>query len=147
VKENLHLGVVALVLLLASCGQPVASPVCDLEERINSVENRLLLTGTIPDRMEVHNVPGVSIAVIDNFELEWARGYGVLEYGGNEPVTPETLFQAGSVAKPVTAVAALHYVEQGLLDLDEDVNDRLVSWHSNFAQNLGGIKSPVHLTN
>jgi CubicO group peptidase (beta-lactamase class C family) len=73
-------------------------------------------------------VPGVSIAVIHDFEIEWAKGYGVLELGGSEPVTPETLFQAASVSKPVTAVGALHYVERELLDLDENVNDRLVSW-------------------
>lgn len=127
-KKNLHLGIVALVLLLASCGQPVASSLSDLEARIHRVENGLLLTETIADRMEYHNVPGVSIAVINDFEIEWAKGYGVLELGGSEPVTPETLFQAGSVAKPVTAVGALYYVEQGLLDLDENVNDRLVSW-------------------
>lgn len=78
--------------------------------------------------MEYHNVPGVSIAVINDFELEWARGYGVLELGGDEPITPDTLFQAASISKPVTAVGALHYVEQGLLDLNENVNDRLVSW-------------------
>jgi CubicO group peptidase (beta-lactamase class C family) len=127
-KRNLHLGILSLVLLLASCGQPFASPISDLEERIHRVENGLLLTQSIGDRMETHNVPGVSIAVINDFEIEWSKGYGVLELGGTEPVTPDTLFQAGSVAKPVTAVGALHYVEQGLLDLDENVNDRLLSW-------------------
>ncbi len=127
-KRNLHLAMVALVLLLASCGQPVASSSSDLDERIHEVENGLLLTETIADRMEAHHVPGVSIAVVNEFEIEWTKGYGVLELGGNEAVTPDTLFQAGSVAKPVTAVGALHYVEHGLLDLDENVNERLVSW-------------------
>ncbi|HSG42163.1 MAG TPA: serine hydrolase, partial [Anaerolineales bacterium] len=41
---------------------------------------------------------------------------------------PDTLFQAASISKPVTAIAILYYVEQGTLDLDENVNDRLVSW-------------------
>jgi CubicO group peptidase (beta-lactamase class C family) len=127
-RRQLHLIIVALVLLVASCGQPAASPSADLEERIRRVENGLVLNQTIADRMAYHNVPGVSIAVIHDFEIEWAKGYGVLELGGTEPVTPETLFQAGSVAKPVTAVGALHYVERGLLDLDGNVNDRLVSW-------------------
>ena len=127
-RKSLVLAIVALVLLLAGCGQSGASPMSDLEERIRRVENGLVLRETIVERMEAHNVPGVSIAVIHDFEIEWARGYGVLELGGNEPVTPETLFQAGSVAKPVTAVGALHYVEQGFLNLDENVNDRLASW-------------------
>jgi CubicO group peptidase (beta-lactamase class C family) len=128
VRRNLYLGLVVLVLMLASCGQSVASPVPDLEERIRRVENGLLFGETIADRMEAHNVPGVSIAVINDFEIDWAKGYGVLELGGHEPVTPDTLFQAGSVAKPVTAVGALHYVEQDRLHLDENVNDRLTSW-------------------
>ena len=56
------------------------------------------------------------------------KGYGVLETGRNELVAPETLFQAASVAKLIVAVAALHFVEKGLLELDGDVNRRLVSW-------------------
>lgn len=127
-KKKLCLGIMVIVLLLASCGKLDAPRNPDLEERISSVENGLLFTETIAERMEYHNVPGVSIAVINDFELEWARGYGVLELGENEPVTTDSLFQAASISKPVTAVGALHYVEQELLDLDENVNDRLVSW-------------------
>lgn len=78
--------------------------------------------------MEGYHVPGVGIAVINNYEIDWAKGYGIQEAGGNEPITTDTLFQAASIGKPLTAVAALHFVEQGLLDLDENVNDRLVSW-------------------
>lgn len=123
-----RLGIWLLILLLVSAGQPGRSPVPSLAERIWQVENGLLLNRTIAERLEYHNAPGVSIAVIDDFQIEWAKGYGVLEAGGREPVTPDTLFQAASIAKPVTAVAALHYVEQGLLDLDENANDRLASW-------------------
>jgi CubicO group peptidase (beta-lactamase class C family) len=110
----------------------------DLDERIQRVENGLyersaegLPIGeklTIAERMEYYKVPGVSIAVINDFEIKWAKGYGVLEAGGDQPVTPDTLFQSASIGKPVTAAVALHFVEQGLLDLDEDVNDKLVSW-------------------
>jgi CubicO group peptidase (beta-lactamase class C family) len=117
-----------LLLLLANCRQPGAPSIPDLEESVRRVENGLLLTETIADRMAYHNVPGVSIAVISDFEIEWIKGYGVLELGGHAPVTSDTLFQAASISKPVTAVGALHYVEGGLLDLDENVNDRLVSW-------------------
>lgn len=82
----------------------------------------------LPERMEYYNVPGVSIAVINDYQVEWARGYGVLEVRKSELVTPVTLFQTGSVGKLFIAVAALHYVESGLLVLDDDVNRSLISW-------------------
>ncbi len=78
--------------------------------------------------MQFYKTPGVSIVFINNGRIEWARGYGVREAGKPEPVTTETLFQAGSISKPVTAVAALRLVQAGKLDLDEDVNRKLVSW-------------------
>ncbi len=109
-----------------------------LAERIRGVENALtpLLilhsdnSERVPlqARMDFYRVPGVSLAVIKDYQLEWARGYGVKETGKPEPVTVDTLFQAGSISKPLTAVAALHLVEGGVLDLDEDVNKFLVSW-------------------
>jgi len=75
---------------------------------------------------ELH-VPGVSVAVVHNGKIEWARGYGVQELGG-KPVTEETRFQAGSISKPVAAMAALHLVQEGRLSLDADVNTELTSW-------------------
>jgi CubicO group peptidase (beta-lactamase class C family) len=77
--------------------------------------------------MAADHVPGVSIAVIHNGAIEWAQGFGVAQLGG-APVTTETLFQAGSISKPVAAMAALHLVEQGRLSLDSDVNQALTSW-------------------
>jgi CubicO group peptidase (beta-lactamase class C family) len=82
----------------------------------------------ILDRMKRYNIPGVSVAVIDHGELDWAKGYGIKESGSSDPVTSETLFQAASISKPVTALGALHLVEQGILDLDSPVNDKLASW-------------------
>jgi len=100
------------------------------------VENGLLTSYDDPswkgmnleERMAYYNVPGVSIAVINDFQVEWAKGYGVMEAGKNQPVTPETLFQTASIAKVVVAVMALNQVEKGVLGLDEDVNENLVSW-------------------
>ena len=80
------------------------------------------------ERMEHYDVPGVSIALVNNYRIEWARGYGVLEAGRAEPVDAGTLFQAASISKTVSALAALALVEKGLLVLDEDVSDELVSW-------------------
>lgn len=82
----------------------------------------------ILDRMKYYHVPGVSVAVIDKGKIAWAKGYGIQETGGNAPITPETLFQAASISKPVTALGTLQLVEKGILDLDSPVNDKLVAW-------------------
>ena len=82
----------------------------------------------IDERMNYYKVKGVSIAVINNFQLEWAKGYGIAEAGLAIPITPNTLFQSGSIGKPVVAAATLHFVESGDLNLDENVNVKLKSW-------------------
>ena len=84
-------------------------------------------THTLAERMKALNVPGVSIAVIHNGAIEWARGFGVREIGG-APVNAETIFQAGSISKPVAALAALRLVQGGKLSLDADINTYLTSW-------------------
>lgn len=82
----------------------------------------------IVERMKTYHVPGVSVAVIHGYQVEWAKGYGVMDRSTNEVVGTETLFQAGSISKPVAAVAAMKLVEDGKLALDEDVNLKLRSW-------------------
>lgn len=83
---------------------------------------------TLAERMAAGKVPGVSLAVIDRLRIEWAKGYGVLRAGGTAPVTTESLFEAASTSKLVTAVMVLRTVEQDRLDLDADVNTYLKSW-------------------
>lgn len=78
--------------------------------------------------MELYKIPAFSIAVIDDYRIVWARAYGVTDAGSNTPVTTKTLFQAGSISKPVAATGALYLVEQGKLSLDEDVNQKLKTW-------------------
>jgi CubicO group peptidase (beta-lactamase class C family) len=107
-------------------------------ERIHRIEDGLLAEtalrgqepkpGKLTDRMRYYETPGVSVAVINDDQVEWASGFGVKEAGRAEPVTTETLFQAGSISKPVAAMAALRLVQEGRIDLDEDVNRYLVSW-------------------
>ena len=82
----------------------------------------------LAERTALHGVPGVGVAVIDDDEIEWTRGYGLKEVGGSEPVTGRTLFQACSISKPVTAVAVMRLAQEGALDLDRDVNEYLTSW-------------------
>jgi len=106
-------------------------------ERIERVENGLLPAvvvrgeelpwNSIWEVMERYHVPGISVAVINDGRLEWARGYGVKVIGGM-PVDTATLFLAGHIGQGVAAVAALGLVEGGSIGLDQNVNDRLAAW-------------------
>lgn len=82
----------------------------------------------LAERMRHYKVPGFSIALVDRAEVIWAKGYGLMEAGSDQEVTAETIFQAGSISKPVTGLLALHLVEKGTLSLDAEVNDSLISW-------------------
>jgi len=100
---------------------------------------------TLEERLRHHKAPGVSVAVIKDFKVEWAKGYGLKDAATREPVTERTLFQAGSISKPVAAMAALKKVEQGRLALEEDVNLKLVSWK--LPENEFTAKKKVTLAN
>lgn len=82
----------------------------------------------LADRMAYYQIPGVSIAVANNYRNEWARGFGVREWGKPGHVTDHCLFQAGSISEAITALAVLRLVQEGRLDLDQDVNQHLTSW-------------------
>ncbi|QQR88362.1 MAG: serine hydrolase [Flavobacteriales bacterium] len=85
-------------------------------------------TWTIEERMKHYGVPGVSIAIIDDFRIAWTKSYGVMDTTSKRPVTDSTLFQAASISKPVFAMAVLKLAEQGALDIDADVNTMLTTW-------------------
>jgi CubicO group peptidase (beta-lactamase class C family) len=108
----------------------------DTEARIKRVESGLLpsvlIKGdpswSIAERMKSYKAPGLSIAVIKDFKVDWARAYGVKDIETKEPVTTTTLFQAGSISKSVNAMVAMKKVEEGKISLDEPINNKLVSW-------------------
>src|SRR5262249_61543144 len=56
----------------------------------------------LPKLMEIFKVPGLSVAVIDNYKIAWTKAYGGTTIGGTTPVTTKTLFHAGSISKTVT---------------------------------------------
>ena len=125
-------------LVLGVLVRPVACAAePDVETRIQHIETGLLppviVAGepvphfTLAERMSALHVPGVSVAYFHHGEIAWARGFGVTKVGG-PAVTADTLFQAGSISKPVSAMAALALVQAGRLGLDVDVNDTLKSW-------------------
>lgn len=102
------------------------------------------LDRTIRREMARREIPGLSIAVIDSGRVVLSRGYGVTKRGGS-PVTESTLFQAGSISKPVAAIAAMRMVARGALQLDRDVNEQLVSWKVRDTSVAAGEKVTMRL--
>jgi len=128
--------------ILISCSQKEPNQIA---QRMDRVENGLIEiksladllrldstqlanAKTIIEMMEQYKVPGVSIAVINDDRIEWTKVYGTMDVNRGAPVTTETIFEAASTSKFITAVMALHFVQSGLIDLDTNVNDYLKSW-------------------
>jgi CubicO group peptidase (beta-lactamase class C family) len=118
-----------LTLLLSQSGAAQ-----DAERIIQTIEGR-----QVPDRqgldpltlrelLDRFHVPGLSVAVIRNFKIEWARGWGVADAQTGAPVNTDTMFQAASMSKPVAAMASLKAIEEGKFKLDQDINTILKSW-------------------
>ncbi|MEM6516616.1 MAG: serine hydrolase domain-containing protein [Bacteroidota bacterium] len=127
---------ILLLLLTISTNLAFSQPT---EKRIQNVENGLMLPTILTQKNEAghknilqklkeHKVNGISVAVIHNGKLDWTKAYGVANADTKEPVTTNTLFQCASISKIITAIAALKLVENGLLSLDENVNNKLKRW-------------------
>ena len=123
------------LLLIVSLPSTVLAQTA-VEAQIKRVENGLLPTvlikgdqpWSLEERMKHWKVPGLSVAVVKDFKVEWARSYGVKDVDTKEQVTTETLFQAGSISKPVAAMVALKRVQDGKIALDENINNKLQTW-------------------
>lgn len=109
----------------------------DLLKTITAVENSLapniIYTDSTPswsleERMRKYAIKGLSIAVIRNYKLEWAKGYGWADSEENRRVTTDTRFQAASISKTINSLGILKLVERGRLDPLADVNSYLKGW-------------------
>ncbi len=78
--------------------------------------------------LKIHNVAGISLAVLRDFHLAYAQCEGFINNESHEPIWPDTLFQAASVSKVVSAVLSMILCEKGKLNLDRPVNEYLKSW-------------------
>src|SRR3989442_13644277 len=124
---------ILLVLAMIAC-QQAAQDTGHLQHIEDGLLTAIVIHGQpspmkLIERMTYYRVPGVSIAIINNGKIEWAKGYGVLDARGTKAVSALTPFQAASISKPIAAMAALSLVQAGKLSLDKNVNLQLKSWH------------------
>ena len=119
---------------LIALGLGLAAPAAaqdDVAARIEAVESaHVPMTGnakgsppeTLVQAMRRLHVPGLSIAVIRDFKVDWVKGYGIADAASGAAVDADTRFQAASISKPVTAMAAVRLAQEKRIDLDRDVN-------------------------
>ncbi|WP_258240206.1 serine hydrolase domain-containing protein [Pseudidiomarina homiensis] len=134
---KLRFALIALSLLAPMYAAQATSSLDEHQRKADRIEQGLTpiysITGETPkhsiqDFMERDNIPGVSITFIDSGRIAWSRTYGYADVAAQVPVTTDTVFTAASVSKPVSATAALALVDQGVMDIDTDVNSYLEGW-------------------
>lgn len=91
---------------------------CQAQDHQLSPERRTQIEAAVAKFMSTTHAPGVSIAVVENSEVEWAAGFGFADLESNVPASEQTLFRLGSISKSLTAVGAMQLYERGKLDLD-----------------------------
>lgn len=141
----MKLFVLCLFLPLGSLAQRIPS----VKDTIQKVENYLapdIVYGeTVPGlniekRMKETGVKGLSIAVIKNYQIHWAKGYGWADEASNNKVTNNTRFQAASISKSLNSMGILKLVEEKKIDPEADINTLLKSWQFPYDSNSGKTK-------
>ena len=134
----------ALVTSVAALATPCFAGNSGAEEYIARIERGGRAGGgelaalPLDELMQRLGVPGISIAVIRDWQIHWSKSYGVRDSVSRAPVTADTRFQAASISKPITAMAVLRLAQEGKIRLDEDVNAYLRHWTVKACQDCKG---------
>jgi CubicO group peptidase (beta-lactamase class C family) len=99
----------------------------DLEPTVQ-VRGRPVARHGVAEEMANHRTPAVSIAVVDHGQIIWAKAYGLADVASGRNADATTMFQAGSVSKPVAASGAMKLVEAHKFALEDPANRRLTTW-------------------
>ncbi|MBC7914410.1 MAG: beta-lactamase family protein [Pyrinomonadaceae bacterium] len=133
-KKSLIIILSALCLQFPSVFAQKYTP--EVRRRIEQVETNLagsvqiegVPNWTLEERMNFYNVNGVSIAVIKDYKIDWAKGYGWADIESKRKVTTKTIFQAGEISQSLNAVGILSLAQEGKINLSADINNYLKSW-------------------
>ena len=130
------------ILIALCCG------VCEAQNGKLSSEKLAKINAAVSRFMASTHVPGMSVAVVENGEYEWAQGFGFADLENNVPASEHSLFRLASISKSLTATAAMQLWERGRLDLDAPVQKYCPSFPQkpwpvsvrNVLGHLGGIR-------
>src|SRR5580698_3584458 len=125
---KLHHGLVSMFACACACLAETPAQLIAAIERPQSPDRQGTDPLTLEEMMTRYHVPGVSVAVIYEFKIHWAKSWGLADAETGAPVTDVTMFQAASISKPVAAMASLRAVQQNKFGLDQDINTILRSW-------------------
>ncbi|HTE23700.1 serine hydrolase [Flavitalea sp.] len=140
-----------LIIIIAGLSGKLVAQVnysTEVLERITKVENNLgswyRIEGEKPfnilERLKFHNIPAVSIAVVNNYKIDWVKAYGIADVASKTPANIQTLFQAASISKSLNGVGAMKLVQAKKVDLNTDINIYLNSWKFPYDSASGNKK-------
>ena len=82
----------------------------------------------IPELMETYQIPGVTMALVQNSKVVWSQAFGYADLESGRKMRTDTVCRVQSISKPVTAWGVMKLVEQGEIDLDNPVTYYLEDW-------------------
>ncbi len=106
-------------------GSPSAEPAAGTDGPTRVESDTRALARDIPRLIQDADIPGLSMAVVRNGRVVWARAFGTVNDSAQTPLDTETIFEAASLSKPVFAYLVMRLVDRGEFDLDRPLSDLL----------------------
>jgi len=116
------------MLLFVAAGMPALSAETSSDPHSDSLKIQQAFDIVMPQLMDRYGVPGLAVGIVMEGKVAWVKGYGYADKNRRLPVTGDTVFQAASISKPVSAWVAMKLVEEGKLDLDAPISKYLTRW-------------------
>ncbi len=121
--KNIIIITLALLIIFS------ASPILSRDSTPGHQQFAEFLDQTIPGRLKLYGITGAAVALVEDGQPVWSKGYGMADRQSAQPMTPDTLMQAASISKSVTAWGVIKLVEQNRISLDDPIEEHLSRWH------------------
>ena len=125
--------------VLLACVYCLAQQQSNTGPRLGS-DTATLIDNYVRSEMLKQQIPGISLAILQNGKISILKSYGLANVEHNVPVKPETIFQSGSIGKQFTGAAVMILVQQGKISLDDNISkyfpDAPVTWKNITVRHL-----------